>query len=125
MVVISVVRVFQPGKPVVRRVVVTDAATVARIVRTFDALTVAPPGLVFHCYMLTNKAVAYRIAFAATATARPDIVATAAACSTTPVTAGGHREPALSATLGAFGTAVAARARQDRPRVPVTVLTVR
>jgi hypothetical protein len=106
-VIISVVRAFQPGTPVARRVVVTEPATVAQIARTFDALSVAPPREVFNCYMLGPDTVTYRIAFAASPTAKPDLVATAAPCSTTAVTVGGHAKPALNATLGAFGTAVA------------------
>ena len=57
--------------------------------------------------MLSSNAVSYRIAFATSPTAKPDLIATAAACSTTVVTVGGHAKPALSASLGAFGLAVA------------------
>jgi hypothetical protein len=106
-VVVSVIRAFQPGKPVARRVVVTDPAKVADIAHAFDALPVAPPGWVSGCYMLTSKTVSYRIAFATSSTARPDLVASAAPCSPLIVTVGGHPRPALTASYGAFGLAVA------------------
>ena len=104
---VSVIRAFQPGKPVVRRVVVTDPANVAQIEHGFDALRVAPTGMVSSCYALTNKAVSYRIAFAASSTATPDLVATAAACSPLVVTVDGLPRPALSIVPGAFALAVA------------------
>jgi len=106
-VIVSVIRAFQPGKPVVRRVVVTDHAKVAQIERAFDALRVSPSPWVSGCYMLTSNAVSYRIAFASSPTAAPDVVATAAACSPLNVTVGGRPRPALSGNSGAFGLAVA------------------
>jgi hypothetical protein len=107
-VIVSVIRAFQPGKPVVRRVVVTDRAKVAQIAHAFDALAVSPPGWVSGCYMLTSNTVAYRIAFATSSNASPDLVATAAACSPLAVTVHGRPRPLLSANYGAFGLAVAA-----------------
>lgn len=106
-VIVSVIRAFQPGKPVVRRVVVTDPAKVADIARAFDAVPVAPPGWVSGCYELTSNTVSYRIEFATSPTATPDLVASAAPCSPLAVTVHGRPRPALSASYGAFGHAVA------------------
>ena len=56
-VIVSVIRVFQPGKPVVRRVVVTDPAAVAQIARAFgDAAASHPPlGLRLLCRRATRS----------------------------------------------------------------------
>jgi len=106
-VIVSVIRAFQPGKPVVRRVVVTDHEEVAQMAHAFDLLRVSPSPWVSNCYALTSNAVSYRIAFAPSTTAAPDVVATAAACSPLEVTVGGRPRPALSANYGTFGLAVA------------------
>jgi hypothetical protein len=106
-VIVSVVQIYQPAKPVVGRVVVSDPVKVAQITRRFDGLRVAPPGQVFHCVAVRTNAVAYRIAFATTAAATPDLIATDAICSSIEVTAGGHRSASLSDFDGAFGLAIA------------------
>jgi hypothetical protein len=105
--VISVFRPFEPGKPVVRRVVVTDAARVAALTRDFDQLRVAPPGQVVHCTLLTNRTVAYRVAFATAEHSAPDLIVTDAICSPIAVTVSGSRSADLSDADGAFGLAVA------------------
>jgi hypothetical protein len=104
---ISVFRPFEPGKPVVRRAVVTDAAPVATLMRGFDQLRVAPPGQVVNCVMLTEKTVAYRVAFATGEDAAPDLVVTDAICSPIAVTVNGRPSADLSDPNGAFGSAVA------------------
>ena len=106
-VVVSVFRVIQRGKPVVRRVVVTDPARVAGLAGAFARLHVAPEGTVAHCLMLTANAVGYRVAFAASASAQPDVVATIRACSPIAVTVGGHKSADLNDFNGGFGRAVA------------------
>jgi hypothetical protein len=105
--IVSVFRTFEPGRPVVRRVVVTDATRVAELTRGFDQLRVAAPGRITNCVMLTNKTVAYRIAFATTPNATPDLVVTDAICSPISVTVNGRRSADLSDSGGAFGSAVA------------------
>lgn len=106
-VIVSVIHFFQPGKPVVRRVVVTDRAQVAPIIRAFNGLRVAPIGEVFHCYLLRGNAVSYRIAFATSANATPVVVATVAPCSTVGVTVGGRSSVSLSDNGRTFSVAVA------------------
>jgi hypothetical protein len=106
-VIVSVVHFFQPGKPVVRRVVVTDRARVAAIVRAFNDLRVAPVGEVFHCYLLRNTAVSYRIAFATSARATPDVVATIAPCANVAITVDGRSRASLSDNDQMFSRAVA------------------
>ena len=102
---IDVLRAFAPGKPVVRQVVVADRASVATIVNAFNALAVAPVGSWSSCFALTAKTVDYRVSFAASATATPDVVATIAPCSAVIVTVG--RKPSTPLDVGAFGPAVA------------------
>lgn len=106
-VIVSVFRAYENGHAVVRRVVVTDPARVARLTSAFARLHVAPKGTIGHCFMLTPKAVGFRVAFAASASTRPDIVATIRACSPIAVTVGGHTSTDLSDVNGAFGLAVA------------------
>ena len=89
--IVSVIRMFQPGKPVIRRVVITDASRVAPLVGAFNGLKVEPPGVAMNCFLLTNKAVAYRVAFTTSPAARADVVATLAPCSPVVVTVHGHR----------------------------------
>ena len=124
-VVISVIRVFQPGKPIARRVVVTDPAKVSAIAQTFDVLSVAPPGLVFNCYMLSSSAVSYRIAFATSSTAKPDLVATAAPCSVTVVTVDGQREAGAQRLVGSVRDRGRAFTRPGHAQVRVTPAAVR
>jgi len=106
-VIVSVFQEFQPGEPVLRRVVVSDPAKVAEITRAFDGLPVTPPGPVANCVALRSHTTAYRIAFATSPTAPPDLVATDAICNPIRVTVGGHPSANLSDANGAFGLAVA------------------
>jgi hypothetical protein len=105
--IINVFRPFELGKPVVRRVVVTDAARVAELARGFDRLHVAPPGQIVHCTLLTNRTVAYRVAFTTAENAAPDLVVTDAICSPIAVTVNGSRSADLNDSDGEFGLAVA------------------
>ena len=83
-----------------RRVVVADAERVVGFVRAFDDLPIAPPGTVANCFLLTDKSVAYRVAFAESSSAKPDVVATISACSPIKVTVNGR----ASTDLDELGT---------------------
>ena len=78
-VVVSAYQPYAPGMPVVRRTVVSGADAVA-IARAFNALLVAPPNEAFNCPLLGDRSLGYRIAFAASAGARPGIVAILPPC---------------------------------------------
>ena len=68
-------------------------------------VAVAPVGSLSNCFALTAKTVDYRVSFAASATAPPDVVATIAPCNAVTVTVG--RKPSTPLDVGAFGPAVA------------------
>ena len=90
---------------VARRVVVTEPSRVRELARIFNALRVAPPGAVRNCYNIGPSALKYRVAFAASSTARPDVVATIAACSDLAVVLNG--KPSASLQVSGFADAVA------------------
>jgi hypothetical protein len=83
-----------PGK----RVVVTDAGQVARIVRAFNQLRVAPSlvGIEHGCPPFTSRTVSYRVAFATAARAAPTAVATLGKCGPIGVSADGREMPSLN-----------------------------
>ena len=110
-IVVTVLRPYVSGKPVVRRVVVrgTNATAVAR---AFDALRVAPPGVVYHCPMLNARTVAYRMAFGSTPSARPDLVATLPACGSVLVTVAGRRAPSLTSSSALYDALARALGRK-------------
>ena len=90
-----------------RRVVVTGAKEAA-IVRAFDAQNVSPTGdAAGGCFALGANAVSYRVAFAASVNARPDVVALIAPCTPVTVTVGGRKSVSLAWGSGEFDPAVA------------------
>jgi hypothetical protein len=99
-VIVSVVHVFEQGSPVGKRVVTSDPKLVQPIVRIFNRLRVEPPGLVHGCPAMGAHTVSYRIEFAASPTAKPDIVATIGKCGGPSVTVAGHAAPSLVASSG-------------------------
>jgi len=108
-VIVSVIHEFQPGKPLGKRVVLTDARVVQPIVRAFNRLRVAaPPTIVHGCPPMGPRTVSYRIAFAASPTSAPDIVASIGKCSDVGVSVHGRSAPALGDFINAdFANAVA------------------
>jgi len=94
-VVVSSYHPYAPGMPVVRRTVVggKDAFEVAR---AFNALLVAPRNETFNCPLLNDRSVGYHLAFGASASAPPDIVATLPPCGTVAVAVGGRKAAALT-----------------------------
>jgi hypothetical protein len=91
-----------------KRVVATDPKLVQPIVRAFNALRVFPPDQQYSCPAIGANAVSYRVGFAASTTAVPDIVASIGPCGGVSVTVGGRTAPELGdlANVG-FGDAVA------------------
>lgn len=103
-VVVSLIR-YSHSAEVVRRVVVAGAKRSA-IVSAFNALAVSPPLTPGGCFALGKNSVSYRVAFARSASAVPDVVATIAPCSPIAVRLGGHPSVNLTSS-GDFGRAVA------------------
>ncbi len=98
---------LQGGGPAVQRVVVTGAKEAA-IALAFNAQKVSPTGdAAGGCFALGVNAVTYRVAFAVSATATPDIVATIAPCTPVTVTVGGRRSVSLAWGSGNLDAAVA------------------
>jgi hypothetical protein len=78
-----------------RRVVTSDPKSVRGVVRAFNQLRVEPPKSIHSCPPITEHSVSYRVEFAASATAAPDIVATVGACGGAQVAVRGHAAPSL------------------------------
>jgi hypothetical protein len=93
-VIVTVVHVFPAGSTG-RRVVTSDPKLVQPVERTFNRLLVAPPRLIHGCPPITEHTVSYRVEFATSATAPPDITATVGKCGGPDVTVRGHRAPSL------------------------------
>ena len=93
--------------PAGRRVVVAGPKRSA-IVLAFDAQKVSATGdAAGGCFALGVNTVSYRVAFAASATATPDVVATIAPCTPVKVTVGGRRSVSLAWGSGDLDPAVA------------------
>jgi hypothetical protein len=93
--------------PVGRRVVVTGPKRSA-IVLAFNTQKISPTGdAAGGCFALGVNTVSYRVAFAASATASPDVVATIAPCTPVKVTVGGRRNVSLAWGSGDLDPAVA------------------
>jgi hypothetical protein len=95
--ILSTIHAYEPGRPVGKHVVVTDARLVNPIVEAFNNARVeAPAGPLgtHECGFIGLNAIVYRIAFAASPTAMPDIVATLH-CYTVSVTVNGRAAPLL------------------------------
>jgi hypothetical protein len=98
---VTVVHVFPAGSPRGKRVVTSDPKLVQPIVRAFNRLRVAPPARLSHgCPPITERSVSYRVAFATSTTAAPDIVATIGKCRGLDVMVRGHRAPSLVGLTG-------------------------
>jgi hypothetical protein len=83
------------GKKVGKRVVTSDPKLVGPLVRAFNRLRVAPPDTVTNCPEIGAHSVAYRVAFAASSTATPDVIATVGLCGPIEVVVHGRAGPAL------------------------------
>jgi hypothetical protein len=96
--IVSTVHAYERVPRLGRRVVVTDAAVIQPIVRAFNqARLVAAPGRFgsgFECGLIGLHDVVYRVAFAESAAATPNIVATLA-CARMRVSVNGHDAPTL------------------------------
>jgi hypothetical protein len=100
--IVTTIHVYEPGKPIGKRVVATTARLVQPIVDTFNRLAVEPPPGKFGlggCGFIGNDAVEYRVAFASSPTASPDVVATIPPCGAIGVSVDGHAAPALTSGL--------------------------
>jgi len=86
---------YEPGKPVGRRVVVTDTKVIRPIAQAFDRLRLAPAGGRGECGFISNHAVVYRIAFAPSVGARPRLTANLS-CYKVAVNVNGRNEPTLN-----------------------------
>jgi hypothetical protein len=96
----------QPGSPQKR--VVVGGAQRAAIVLAFNRQKVSPTGdAAGGCFALGMNTVSYRVAFAASPTARPDVVATIAPCTPVEVTVGGRPSVSLAWGSGDLDPAVA------------------
>ena len=116
-VIVSVIHTYEPGAPVVKRVVTSDPKLVQPIVRSFNSLRVAPPYATHGCPMIGTRTVSYRVEFATAATAAPDVVATIGKCGGPDVTVRGHRTPSLvGITAPVFGRDVARVLGLSEPR---------
>jgi hypothetical protein len=105
---VRVVHLYEPGKPVSKAVVATDPKLVDPIVRAFNALRVTPPDIVHSCPPLRAISAVYEVSFAASAHARPDVVATVGGCGGVRVTVAGRPAPGLGDfSASDFGDAVA------------------
>jgi len=96
--ILSTIHAYEPGKPVGKHVVVTDANLVQPIVSAFNRAPVEAPTGHFgggrECGNIGLHDVVYRIAFAASTTATPDVVA-ALQCYLVAVTVNGRPAPLL------------------------------
>jgi len=93
----STIPAYEPGKPVGKHVIVTDPQVMGPIVKAFNdtRLEAAPDPLGFReCGYVGENAVIYRLEFASSPTAKPDIVATLS-CYVIGVTVNGHAAPTL------------------------------
>ena len=91
-----------------KRVVVTDPKVVQPIVRAFNQLRVSPPEGPHGCPPMGEHTVSYQVAFATSATAPPDVVASIGKCGNIGVTVKGRPAPGLGDFVNAgFGDAVA------------------
>jgi hypothetical protein len=93
-VIVTVVHVFPAGSTG-KRVVTSDPKLVQPVERTFNRLLIAPPQSVHSCPPITEHTVSYRVEFATSATAAPDITATVGKCGGPSVTVRGHPAPSL------------------------------
>ncbi len=96
-IILSTIHAFEPGKPVGKHVVVTDAHLVDPIVKAFNRVRVEPPtgSLGFReCGFQGVHDIVYRIAFATSPAATPDVVATLQ-CYAVSVTVNGRAAPPL------------------------------
>jgi hypothetical protein len=95
--ILSTIHAYEPGKPVGKHIVVTDARLVDPIVKAFNSARVeAPTGPLgtHECGFVGSNAIVYRIAFTASPTATPDVVATLQ-CYAVSVTVNGRAAPPL------------------------------
>jgi hypothetical protein len=93
----STIHAYEPGKRVGKHVVVTDPKLMRPIVSAFNATRLAPAPDPFgfgECGFVGLHDIVYRLEFASSPTATPDIVATLS-CYVISVTASGHAEPTL------------------------------
>ena len=98
-----------------KRVVTADPKLVQPIVHAFNALRVSPPDVTHGCPPIGSRAVSYRVAFASSTRAAPDVVATIGKCTGVDVTVRGRAAPELGGfsnvasgnIVVAFGNAVA------------------
>jgi hypothetical protein len=91
-----------------KRVVVTARSVVESIVSAFNRLRVSAPEDMHGCPPMGSHSVSYRVAFAASPKASPDIIASIGKCSSVGVTVKGHAAPALGDFVNAeFENAVA------------------
>jgi hypothetical protein len=96
------------GGTIGKRVVTSDPKLVQPIVRTFDRLRIYPPGGVTECGALSAHPVVYRVAFAASPTSTPEVVATVGRCGSVQVIVGGRDAPGLDdLPAQAFATSAA------------------
>jgi hypothetical protein len=95
--ILSTIHAYESGKPVGKHLIVTEANLVRPIVTAFNSARVEPPAgtLRFReCGYIGLHDIVYRIAFATTATATPDVVATLQ-CAAISVTVNGRPAPSL------------------------------
>ena len=86
---------YESGKPIGKRVVVTDAKVIQPIAQAFDRLRLAPFGGHNECGFIGIHAVVYHIAFAPSVSARPRLTASLS-CNEITVIVNGRNEPTLN-----------------------------
>jgi hypothetical protein len=108
-VIVTVLHPYEPGTREGKRVATSDPKVVGPIVRAFNRLKVAPPEGVHGCPVMGIHTASYRIAFATSPRATPNVVATIGKCSRGPsVTVDGRAAPNLLDTVTSeFADAVA------------------
>ena len=112
---VSGVHPYEPGAPVGRHVTTSDPKLVGPIVRAFNQLRVEPPGILHGCPAMSDRSISYRVEFAASATAEPDVVATFGSCGGA-VTVHGKNAPGLDFTTNeAFMDAAVRVLGMDQP----------
>lgn len=86
---------YRPGSPSGRHVTTSDPKLVAPIVRAFNQLRLEPPDDIHGCPAIGSRSVGYRVAFARSTGAAPDVVATIVPCGGIGVKVHGGAAPAL------------------------------